>query len=397
MKRKSRSVAMISIVLTLVSIACVASISTNATTQTQTPESQATATEIESTPVPETQVVEVSFTQEELLTSLYQRVNPGVVSIRVLSEESGGSSSLGSGFVIDSDGHIITNFHVVRSASELEIDFPSGYKTRGEILGTDADSDIAVLKVDAPAEELIPIPLGDSDSLLVGQTVVAIGNPHGLSGTLTSGVISSLGRTLPSLHEAPGGNSYYTAGGIIQTDAAINPGNSGGPLLNLNGDVIGVNVAIQSSTFDDTGQPINSGIGFTIPINIVKRVVPHLIADGHYDYPFIGIGSPPGGDLSLFQQEALGLSQSTGVYIIDVSPNSPASRAGLRGGSEDSGIPFLPSGGDLIIGIDGNEVRDFNDLISYLILHTAPGDTVVFTILRGGEQIEVDLTLAERP
>jgi len=168
-------------------------------------------------------------------------------------------------------------------------------------------------------------------------------------------------------------------------------------LLNLNGDVIGVNVAIQSSTFDDTGQPINSGIGFTIPINIVKRVVPHLIADGHYDYPFIGIGSPPGGDLSLFQQEALGLSQSTGVYIIDVSPNSPASRAGLRGGSEDSGIPFLPSGGDLIIGIDGNEVRDFNDLISYLILHTAPGDTVVFTILRGGEQIEVDLTLAERP
>ncbi|MBC8504389.1 MAG: trypsin-like peptidase domain-containing protein [Anaerolineales bacterium] len=395
MKIKSRTIVIIFVILSLVSIACLASISTNTSTQTQTPEIQ--ATDIDPTPTPEPQVIEVSFTQEELLTSLYQRVNPGVVSIRVLSDESGGSSSLGSGFVIDSDGHIITNFHVVRSASELEIDFPSGYKTRGEILGTDADSDIAVLKVDAPAEELVPIPLGDSDSLLVGQIVVAIGNPHGLSGTLTSGVISSLGRTLPSLHEAPGGNSYYTAGGIIQTDAAINPGNSGGPLLNLDGEIIGVNVAIQSSTFDETGQPVNSGIGFTIPINIVKRVVPHLIADGHYDYSFIGIGSPPGGDLSLFQQEALGLSQSTGVYIIDVSPNSPASRAGLRGGTQESGIPFLPAGGDLIIGIDGNEVRDFNDLISYLILHTSPGDTVSFTILRNNEQVEIDVTLAERP
>jgi len=231
----------------------------------------------------------------------------------------------------------------------------------------------------------------------VGQTVVAIGNPHGLDGTMTTGVVSSLGRTLPSLHEAPGGNSYYTAGGIIQTDAAINPGNSGGPLLNLSGEVIGVNVAIQSSSFNDNGQPVNSGIGFTIPINIVKRVVPHLITDGFYNYPFIGISSPPDGDLSLSQQEALGLSQSTGVYIIEVSPNSPASRAGLEGGNQDSGIPFLPSGGDLIIGIDDNEVRNFNDLISYLILHTSPGDTVVLTVLRGDAQIEIDLTLAERP
>ncbi len=392
MKRTSRLLALMLIILSLVTIACVASLSTPSP-----PTAEAQATTIVPTIEPTTEVVTINFTQEELLTALYQRVNPGVVAIRVLSDEVTGGDSLGSGFVLDSDGHIITNFHVVRSATELEIDFPSGYKTRGEIIGTDADSDIAVLKADAPSEELFPIPLGDSGSLLVGQTVVAIGNPHGLYGTMTAGVISSLGRTLPSLHEAPGGNSYYTAGGIIQTDAAINPGNSGGPLLNLDGEVIGVNVAIQSASFDISGQPVNSGIGFTIPINIVKRVVPHLIAEGHYDYPFIGIGSPPGGDLSLFQQEALGLPQSTGVYISDVSPNSPASRAGLRGGTEESGLPFIPAGGDLIIGIDGNEVRNFNDLISYLILHTIPGDTVVLTVLRQNEQIEVDLTLAERP
>ncbi len=395
MKRSPKKLVFLLAIIALVTIACVASVSTNTPSSTQ--EIQATATEIPPTAEPENQVIEVSFTQEDILTSLYQRVNPGVVAIRVLSEEAGGSSSLGSGFVIDADGYIVTNFHVVRSASQLEIDFPSGFKTRGEIIGTDADSDIAVLKVDVPAEELYPVPLGDSDSLLVGQSVVAIGNPHGLDGTMTTGVISSLGRTLPSLHEAPGGNSYYTAGGIIQTDAAINPGNSGGPLLNLSGEVIGVNVAIQSSSFNDNGQPVNSGIGFTIPINIVKRVVPHLITDGFYNYPFIGISSPPDGDLSLTQQEALGLSQSTGVYIIEVSPNSPASRAGLEGGSLDSGIPFLPAGGDLIVGIDDNEVRNFNDLISYLILHTSPGDTVVLTVLRGDAQIEIDLTLAERP
>jgi len=393
MKRTPGILVSIFLLLSFLSIACVLTFSN----PSPSPTSEGQITEIPNNAEPTHAVVTVDFTQDELLTSLYQQVNPGVVAIRVLSEESGGSSSLGSGFVIDSDGHIITNYHVVRSASELEIDFPSGHKTRGEIIGTDADSDIAVLKVDAPPEELFPLPMGDSDSLLVGQIVVAIGNPHGLYGTMTTGVISSLGRTLPSLHEAPGGNSYYTAGGIIQTDAAINPGNSGGPLLNLNGDIIGVNVAIQSTNFDTNGQPVNSGIGFTIPINIVKRVVPHLISAGHYDYPFIGISSPPGGDLSLFQQEALDLPQSTGVYIIEVSPNSPASRAGLRGGTENSSIPFIPTGGDLLIGIDGNEVRNFNDLISYLILHTSPGDTVVLTVLREDEQIEVDLTLAERP
>lgn len=335
------------------------------------------------------------LSQQDLLTSLYEQTNSGVVAIRVLSSENVGNSALGSGFVIDTEGHLITNYHVVRSASELEIDFPSGFKTRGEVIGTDSDSDIAVIKVDAPPKELHPLPLGDSDQLLVGQSVFAIGNPHGLYGTMTTGIISSLGRTMQSLRETPGG-SFFTAGGIIQTDAAINPGNSGGPLINLNGEVIGVNVAISSSSLDINGQPVNSGIGFTIPINIVKRVVPDLIEEGSYDYPYIGIGSPPGGELNLFEQEALNLSRSTGVYIINVSPGSPAEMAGLRGGDDQSSIGY-PAGGDMIIAIDDTEVRNLNDLITYIILWKSPGDEVVLTVIRDDQEIQVDLTLAERP
>ena len=392
MKKTTHILIAIAATLLIVSAAC--AVSGQVTTQT-TPISTAemTTPTIEAASPPPTLDL---HTQEELLTSLYQQVNPGVVAIHVLSSDSMGSSSLGSGFVIDTEGHIVTNYHVVQGASELEVDFPSGYKTRAEILGTDPDSDIAVLKVDVPAEELAPISLGDSDQLMVGQTVVAIGNPHGLYGTMTVGIISSLGRTMQSLHEAPGG-AYFTAGGIIQTDAAINPGNSGGPLLNLDGEIIGVNVAIQSATFDSSGQPVNSGIGFTIPINIVKRVVPHLIADGYYNYPYIGIGSLPGGELTLIQQEELGLPQSTGVYILDVSSDSPAETAGLRGANRDENNGFLPLGGDLIIAIDDTEVRNFNDLITYLSMHKSPGDAIILTVLRDGYETQIELTLGERP
>ncbi|MBC8331448.1 MAG: trypsin-like peptidase domain-containing protein [Anaerolineae bacterium] len=392
MKKTTHILIAIATTLLIVSAAC--AVSGQVTTQT-TPISTAemTTPTIEAASPPPTLDL---HTQEELLTSLYQQVNPGVVAIHVLSSDSMGSSSLGSGFVIDTEGHIVTNYHVVQGASELEVDFPSGYKTRAEILGTDPDSDIAVLKVDVPAEELAPISLGDSDQLMVGQTVVAIGNPHGLYGTMTVGIISSLGRTMQSLHEAPGG-AYFTAGGIIQTDAAINPGNSGGPLLNLDGEIIGVNVAIQSATFDSSGQPVNSGIGFTIPINIVKRVVPHLIADGYYNYPYIGIGSLPGGELTLIQQEELGLPQSTGVYILDVSSDSPAETAGLRGANRDENNGFLPLGGDLIIAIDDTEVRNFNDLITYLSMHKSPGDAIILTVLRDGYETQIELTLGERP
>lgn len=390
MKRLLRTLALTSTFILFTSAACVLpstalpSAAPEPTAEIPTPTPQPT-----SQPIPNNDINLLAH--DDLLTSLYRDVNPGVVAVGVFSEE--GGSGLGSGFVFDDRGHVITNYHVVRSATDLEVDFPSGFKTRGEVIGTDADSDIAVIKVDAPAEELQPIPLGDSDSLQVGQAVVAIGNPHGLDGTMTTGIVSSLGRTMESLHEAPGG-AYFTAGDIIQTDAAINPGNSGGPLLNLNGEVIGINVAIQAGSFDGSGQPANSGIGFSIPINIVKQVVPSLIAEGKYDYPYIGISSI--GELNLFQQEVLELPQSTGVYVIEVVPGSPADEAGLQGGTYDDDNAY-PTGGDLITAIDNQEVRNFNDLITYLVSHKNPGDSVVLTILRDGEESQVELTLSERP
>jgi 2-alkenal reductase len=224
--------------------------------------------------------------------------------------------------------------------------------------------------------------------------VVAIGSPFRFKGTMTTGIISSLGRTLSSLRTAPGGN-FFTAGDIIQTDAAINPGNSGGPLLNLNGEVIGVNRAIETYNINAEDDPINSGIGFAIAINTVKRVVPSLISDGSYDYPYLGISSLS--EINLLQQEALGLLQSRGAYVTSVTPDSPADRAGIVGGTEETDIFNLYSGGDLIIAIDGRYIMTFSDLLSYLIQEKFPGDLVTFTILRGDQEMQLELTLGKRP
>lgn len=329
--------------------------------------------------------------QEDKLVQIYESISPGVVAIRVLTESGGG---LGSGFVIDKEGYIITNFHVIEGVTDLEVDFPSGFKTRGEVIGSDTDSDLAVIKVEAPPEELHPLPLGDSTEIQVGQTVVAIGNPFGLSGTMTQGIVSAFGRTLQSLHEAPGGG-LFTAGDIIQTDAAINPGNSGGPLLNLDGEVIGINRAIRTYNFTVGEEPLNSGVGFAIAINLVKRVVPALISESTYDYPYLGITSLD--DLSLIQQETLDLSQSNGAYVMAVTPGSPAYKAGLIGGEVPTEVPGLYSGGDLIIAIDDQIVHQFGDLLSYLLNYKSPGDTVTLTLLRDGKETQLDLTLGSRP
>ncbi|MBE9473505.1 MAG: trypsin-like peptidase domain-containing protein [Chloroflexi bacterium] len=328
---------------------------------------------------------------DDILVDIYERSNPGVIAIQVLSESGNG---LGSGFVIDKDGHIITNFHVIDGVSDLEVDFPSGYKTRGMVIGTDTDSDLAVIKVEAPPEELHPLPLGDSAEVKVGQTVVAIGSPFRFNGTMTTGIVSSLGRTLDSIRTAPGG-SFFTAGDIIQTDAAINPGNSGGPLLNLNGEVIGVNRAIETFNTNSQQDPLNSGIGFAIAINIVKRVTPSLISEGSYDYPYLGISSL--NEINLLQQEALRLPQSSGAYVSSVTPDSPADRAGLRGGTEPTEFININSGGDLIIAIDGRPVQTFSDLLSYLIQEKSPGDTITLTILRDDQELEFNLILGKRP
>jgi 2-alkenal reductase len=228
----------------------------------------------------------------------------------------------------------------------------------------------------------------------VGETVVAIGNPFGLAGTMTVGIVSGLGRTLDSESVAPGGG-FFSSGDIIQTDAAINPGNSGGPLLDLRGQVIGVNRAILTETFTVSGSPANSGVGFAIPVNLVRRVVEALIEDGVYEYPYLGITSP--GNLDLQTVEDLGLPQVMGAYVTSVTPGSPAEEAGVRGGRRSTDFEAIAPGGDLITFIDGNPVREFGDLLTYLVNHTEVGQVVVLTILREGNEIEIPVTIGARP
>ncbi len=344
------------------------------------------------------EVPQAIFSPPSDLADLYNRVNPGVVTIYTFAAPHPDTVPLGqgSGFVIDTDGHIVTNQHVVEGAEEIEVDFPSGFKAWGTLIGTDPDSDLAVLRVDAPPEELVPIPLGDSDDVAVGEFVVAIGNPFGLSGTMTVGVVSAIGRVLQSEREAPGGGAF-SAGDLIQTDAAINPGNSGGPLLNLNGQVIGVNRAITTESFTVTGSASNSGVGFAIPINIVRRVVPALIQTGTYDYPYLGITSLGDGSLNLRQLEFLELpSRTIGVYVTCVVSGGPADRAGLQGAGACGSLD-ASAGGDLITAIDGQSISTFSDLIAYLVSEANVGDVVTLTVLRDGEVIDLALTLEPRP
>jgi 2-alkenal reductase len=331
---------------------------------------------------------------QDAFTSLYQRVSPGVVAIQVTTAQGG---ALGSGFVYDTDGHIITNYHVVDGATgnQAEVDFMSGFKTYGTVVGTDLDSDLAIIKINAPASELHPLTLGDSGALQVGQTAVAIGNPFGLDGTMTVGVVSALGRTSDSEHTAPGGTQPFTAGDLIQTDAAINPGNSGGPLFNLNGEVIGITREIITNNTTSTGEGTNSGIGFAVPSNIIKRVTPVLIKRGTYDYPYLGLSSQ--NQLGLDEIKLLGLTQDTGAYVVSIVKGGPADLAGIKAGTQTTSVQGLYAGGDLIVAIDGKQVRTFDEMLAYLIENKSPGDTVVITVLRGTQKQDITVTLGKRP
>lgn len=335
------------------------------------------------------------------LAALYRNVDPGVVTIWTFATVSGAHETAvpigqGSGFVIDRQGHIVTNQHVVADAEEIEVDFPSGTRAWAEVLGTDLDSDLAVLKVDVPADKLFPLPLGDSDQVQVGDTVIAIGNPFGLSGTMTSGIVSAIGRTLDSERASPGGQPF-SSGDILQTDAAINPGNSGGPLINLQGEVIGVNRAIRTESFTVSGDAANSGVGFAIPVNIIKRVVPSLIEAGHYDYPYLGISSLSQSTLNLNTLEQLDLPADTvGIYVTCVTDGGPADQAGVRGAGACETGDLLP-GGDLIVAIDGHPLETFNDLISYLVSSTEVGQQIVITVVRQEEEVELTLSVGARP
>ena len=339
---------------------------------------------------------------QDAFVAMYQKVSPGVVAVKVGTAQ---GAALGSGIVYDTDGHIITNFHVVQGAigNKVEVDFMSGEKAYATVVGTDLDSDLAIIKADVPASELHPLSLGDSSALKVGQTVIAIGSPFEYLGSMSVGIISGLSRTLDSEHAAPGGGQAFTAGDLIQTDAAINPGNSGGPLFNLNGEVIALNRAIQTTNYTATGEPVSSGVGFSVPSNIIKRVTPIIIRDGKYDYPYLGIssaslGNPsPPAALTLDEIKALGLKQNTGTYVTDVTKGGPADQAGLKAGTQPTSFPNLNAGGDLIVAIDGHPVIQYDDMIAYLIENKSPGDTVVLTVLRGDQKQDITVTLGKRP
>ncbi len=393
---KNSRLLLVMTVLALVTLACQVGswLPGSSETQVISPEPAIVATEqpaISEPAIPLPDVPQNLRDMEQLQIALYKQVSPGIVSIQTLDNQGGAQ---GSGFVYDLEGHIITNYHVVQTATEIEVDFPSGLKVFGEVIGVDIDSDLAVIKVDVPADQLFPVVLGDSDELQVGQIVVAIGNPYGLNGTMTVGIVSAKGRTLSSLRETPDGR-LFSAGDLIQTDASINPGNSGGPLLTLNGEVIGINRAIQLSGVTDTGDPINTGIGFAISVNILKRVVPELIEKGSYDYPYVGISARP--ELTLIESQALGLEYQNGAYVVEIVPGGPADQAGLQAGTTPTEFIGLYAGGDLIIAIDGQSVMTFSDFLSYLMTKKSPGDVVSITYIRDNREKEVDLTLGTRP
>ncbi|MBN1659689.1 MAG: trypsin-like peptidase domain-containing protein [Anaerolineae bacterium] len=320
---------------------------------------------------------------EDTLGDIYDRVSLSVVHIEV-------GAGLGSGFVWDTDGHIVTNHHVVDGARTIQVTFGDDTTVPAEVVGTDPDSDLAVIKVDVPAEQLHPVRLADSTRVRVGQLAVAIGNPFGLDGTMTVGFVSALGRSLPVSTRSLIG-ATYSIPDIIQTDAPINPGNSGGVLVDDEGEVIGVPTAIESLTGS------NAGVGFAVPSTIVERVVPALIKEGAYAHPWIGIS---GTTLDSQIAEAMGLDTAQrGVLVAEVLEGSPAEEAGLQGSARTVEIDGLQAsiGGDVIVAIDDQPVREFEDLIVYLARSTSVGQTVRLTVLREGEEEMIDLRLAARP
>ncbi|TRO48014.1 PDZ domain-containing protein [Candidatus Bathyarchaeota archaeon] len=330
------------------------------------------------------------ITQEPLNVSYLPGLNPIYNQMRgsavLITVRTASGIASGSGFVYDYEGRIITNYHVVERAIEggITVTFVDGIIVPAEVIGTDPYSDVAVIDVDLSASMLKPVKMGDSSSLLVGEWVIAVGNPFGLADTMTAGIVSALGRQM----QAP--NNYRIVD-VIQTDAAINPGNSGGPLLNLDGEVIGMNTAIISEVAQF------SGVGFAVPSDTITREAPFLISEGGYDHPWLGI---EGFDLFPEIKEAMDLDESTrGFLIVSVTTGGPAEQAGLRGGDRQVTIDggTVTVGGDVIVGADDVSMKDFNDLMVYIERNLGPGDPLNLRILRDGVEMDVELILGTRP
>jgi 2-alkenal reductase len=316
---------------------------------------------------------------EERLVSVYEKVNPSVVYIEV-GGTIGGAGGSGSGFVYDDQGHIVTNNHVVSGASQITVVFADNSRVGATLVGTDPDSDLAVIKVSRLPDGVQPLPVGSLDMINVGQFVVAIGSPFGEQGSMSLGIVSGLGRSLASQRAV--GTSGYRLPQVIQTDAPINPGNSGGPLVNLDGMVIGINSAIRTQT------GTNSGVGFAIPADAVTRMVPSMIETGRYTYPYMGVGLEDPVDVA--RRLGAQYGEAVGTYVASVAPGSPADRAGLAGWTQTRV-------GDLIVALDDRPIRSFDDLNSYLVFSAEVGQEISVTVIRDGEELTLPLTLGTRP
>lgn len=325
-----------------------------------------------------------SYSKNLSLIEIFEKSEPGVVRVNVQrTDQSNGTSGVGSGFVFDKKGHIITNSHVVKDAKKVIVTFLDGRSYNAEVIGFDEFTDIGVIKVNADLSLLQPLSLGDSANLKVGEPIAAIGNPFGLSGSMTSGIISQLGRLLPS-------GAGYSIPDVIQTDAAINPGNSGGPLLNMRGEIVGINTAIQSTTGEFTG------VGFAVPSQTIAKIVPNLIESGKYHHPWIGIS---GRDIDPDLAKVLNLKDAVGFLVITVVENSPAAKAGMHGSDETikvDGVNYL-IGGDIILSVDGKQVRKIDDILIHLQRAKSVGDEMILEILRDGRTTNITIDLEERP
>ena len=348
-------------------------------------------------PVPELSHRQIVAAHDAMMSELYDATVPSVVGLRVLKTITVGGSmppgmlsdffsrAAGSGFVWDDEGHIVTNRHVVIEAERIIVMFSDGVQADAELVGDDPDSDLAVIKITDDSVRPPPIVVGDSDDIRPGQLAVAIGDPFSRGFSMTSGIISAVGRTINPT------DSNFSVPRVVQHDAATNPGNSGGPLLNREGEVIGINTQIISET------GAFSGVGLAIPINLAKLVAPALINDGHYEYPYIGIrGATVRPDIAVAMDMP---SETRGALVIAVGSDTAASRGGLRASDQLTVIngAEVPVGGDIIIAIDGTPIQGMDDVIAYVVEHTQPGDTVEFTVLRDGEKVPVTITMGKRP
>lgn len=329
-------------------------------------------------------VVGDQTSQDLTLTEIFEKAESGVVKINVKRPNDQRGNGLGSGFVFDKAGHIITNDHVIENAEKITVTFLDGRSFKANLVGKDPYTDLAVVKVNASEGALHPLTLGNSSKLRVGEQIAAIGNPFGLSGSMTSGIVSQIGRLLPSQ------DRMFQIPDIVQTDAAINPGNSGGPLLNMRGEVVGINTAIQSETGDF------AGVGFAIPSRTVQKIIPTLIENMTYHHPWVGIS---GRDIDPDLAEVLKIEDTRGFLIITVLKDSPAEKAGLRGTTNSTVVDgaTYQIGGDIVLAVDGIKVRKIDDILIHLQRDKTVGDEMVLQILRDGQVTSLVLTLEERP